>query len=126
LAGAVESLIPNETAMLEKLAHMLHLIRQMQTRSEENQGSHSEQIHQFGILTASHFETRSAHQPIVVSAGKLGSEIPEINLLQQLCSFFQTRAQWILCPCWRDNRTSVGERLFRDRVRTFFRLILGD
>ncbi|MGA7340235.1 MAG: FkbM family methyltransferase [Terracidiphilus sp.] len=87
LDGAVESLILNETAVLEGLAQMLNVVHQMQTRSEESQQKHGEQIHQFGLLIASHFEARSAHAPIVVSAGKLDSENPETGLLRHLYAF---------------------------------------
>ena len=87
LDGAVESLILNETAVLEGLAQMLNVIHQMQTRSEESQQKHSEQIHQFGLQIASHFETRNAHAPIVISAGTFDSESPEIALLQHLYAF---------------------------------------
>ncbi|MGB6744173.1 MAG: FkbM family methyltransferase [Terracidiphilus sp.] len=87
LDGAVESLILNETAVLEGLAQMLNVIHQMQTRSEESQQKHSEQIHQFGLLIASHLETRSSHMPIVLPASKSDSENPETALLQHLYAF---------------------------------------
>jgi FkbM family methyltransferase len=88
LDGAVESLILNETAVLEGLAQMLSVIHQMQGRSEESQQKHSEQIRQFGLLIASQFESRSAHKPIVVSAaGKLDAANPETALLRYLYSF---------------------------------------
>jgi FkbM family methyltransferase len=86
LDGAVESLILNETAVLEGLAQMLNAVHQMQTRNEESQKKHSEQIHQFGLLIASHFGTRNPHQPIVVNASSFDSENPEIGLLQHLYS----------------------------------------
>jgi FkbM family methyltransferase len=87
LDGAVESLILNETAVLEGLAQLLHVIHQMQSRSEENQAKHSEQIRQFGLLIGSHFEARNAHKPIVVSAGKGDSADPETALLRHLYAF---------------------------------------
>jgi FkbM family methyltransferase len=87
LDGAVESLILNETAVLEGLAQMLSAVHQMQARSEDNQKKQSEQIHEFGLLIASHFGTRDPQKPIVIAASKFAAENPEVGLLQHLYSF---------------------------------------
>jgi FkbM family methyltransferase len=91
LDSAVESLILNETAVLEGLAQMLASVHQMQTRSEENQEKHSEQIHQFGLLIASHFATRHPQKPILAATSKFDSENPETGLLQYLYAYLPDR-----------------------------------
>jgi FkbM family methyltransferase len=87
LDTAVESLILNETAVLEGLAQMLSAVHLMQTRSDEIQKKHSEQIQQFGLQIASHFGTRNPQRPIVISVNKFDSENPETGLLQHLYSY---------------------------------------
>jgi FkbM family methyltransferase len=87
LDGAVESLILNETTVLEGLAQMLSAVHQMQSRSEENQKNLSEQIRRFEMLIASHFADRNPHKPIVLAASRDGAENPELALLQHLYPF---------------------------------------
>jgi FkbM family methyltransferase len=87
LDGAVESLILNETAVLDGLAQMLAAVHQMQTRSEETLKQFGDQIHQFGLDMAAQFGTRNPRNPIVLSASAEQAQNPEFGLLQYLVTF---------------------------------------
>jgi FkbM family methyltransferase len=91
LDGSIESLIINETAVLEGLAQMLNAVHQMQTRSEESQKKLSDQIHQFGLLIASQVGAKSPQQPIVIAASQSDSQNPETGLLRHLYSYLSNR-----------------------------------
>ncbi len=86
--GAVESLILNETAVLDGLAQMLGAVHQLQNRNEETLKKFSDQIHQFGLDLAAQTGARSPRRPIVVAASEFHAQNPEIGLLRYLYSFF--------------------------------------
>jgi FkbM family methyltransferase len=87
LDGAVESLILNETAVLDGLAQMLGAVHQLQTRNDETLKKFGDQIHQFGLDLAAQLGARNLKRPIVVEAGKDQSQSPETGLLRHLYSF---------------------------------------
>jgi FkbM family methyltransferase len=85
--GAVESLILNETAVLDGLAQMLGAVHQLQNRNEETLKKLSDQIHQFGLDLAAQMGARNPRQPIVVAASEYQAQNPETGLLRHLYSF---------------------------------------
>lgn len=87
LDGAVESLILNDTALLEGLAQMLSAIHQIQAKNEENQKRLIEQFQEFSLLAASQFGTRNPQKPIVLAKSDFDATNPETGLLQNLYSF---------------------------------------
>lgn len=87
LDGAVESLILNETAVLDGLAQMLGAVHQLQTRNDETLKKFGDQIHEFGLNLAAQLGARNASRPIIVEAGEERSQSPETGLLRHLYSF---------------------------------------
>jgi FkbM family methyltransferase len=87
LDGAVESLILNETAVLDGMAQLLAAVHQMQVRNEENLKKFGDQVHQFGLDMAAQLGARNPRKPIVISASDELAQNPEVSLLQHLVSF---------------------------------------
>jgi len=87
LDGAVESLILNETAVLDGLAQMLGAVHQLQTRNEETLKKFSDQIQQFGLDIAARLGERNPRRPILVAAGEQQAQNAEAGLLQHLFAY---------------------------------------
>lgn len=87
LDGAVESLILNETAVLDGLAQMLAAVHQMQARSEENLKKLGDQVHQFGLDMTALLGARNPRNPIVMPLSEEQAQNPEAGLLQYLYAF---------------------------------------
>ena len=92
LEPILNSLVMNDTAIIEALGHMLTNLQQMQTRSEQNQTRIAEELEAVGRqLLALNENASSAKEPIVISADQFALENPEIGLLEYLGSFLSDR-----------------------------------
>lgn len=87
LDGAVESLILNETAVLDGLAQMLGAVHQLQCRNEETLKKFGDQIHQFGLDIAAQLGERNPRRAILAAAGAEQAQKAESGLLQHLFAY---------------------------------------
>lgn len=87
LDGAVESLILNETAVLDGLAQMLGAVHQLQTRNEDTLKKFSDQIQQFGLDLAARMGERNQKRAILVSGGEHQAQDAESGLLRHLYAY---------------------------------------
>lgn len=92
LESILNSLVMNDTTILDGLGHMLTSLQQMQVRSEHNQNRLAEDFEavarQIVILGES---LRSSKEPIVIGSDQFAIENPEVGLLEYLASFLPDR-----------------------------------
>jgi FkbM family methyltransferase len=92
LEPILNSLVMNDTAIIEALAHLLTNLQQMQTRSEQNQTRMAEELEAVARqLLALNEAASSSKEPIVIGADQFALENPEIGLLEYLGSFLSDR-----------------------------------
>ncbi len=77
----LRSLVLNDTSILDALAQLLSILRQMQARSEQSQNRLFEEVHQLSL------KLRDTRQPIVITADEFAEQNPEVGLLEYLLSF---------------------------------------
>jgi FkbM family methyltransferase len=92
IESILNSLVMNDTAILDGLGHLLTSLQQMQARSEQNQHRLAEDLEAVTRQIVAVSETASSSKrPIVIEADEFATENPEIGLLEHLCSFLGDR-----------------------------------
>lgn len=88
LDGILESVVANDTAILDALSQMLGALHQMQLKNEQFQQRVAEELSSL-ILTVQRLESapQSARQPMLAEAGSSDAQNPEEGLLEFLFPF---------------------------------------
>jgi FkbM family methyltransferase len=95
LESILQSLVVNDTTLLDALAQMLNAMQQMQARSEQSQDKLCAELQELRAelrtLTLEVIERKadavSGRQPIVVTNDEFAAQNPELGLLEYLYSF---------------------------------------
>jgi len=83
----VDSLILNDSAIIDGLAQMLTTVQQMQARSDQSQRRIAEEIRSLSLEIEKHVKMLGSRQPIVITTDDFAAQNPEVGLLTYLYSF---------------------------------------
>lgn len=92
LESILNSLVMNDTAIIDGLGHLLTTLQQMQARSEQNQHRMAEDLE--GVtrqIIAVNEGLSSPKEPVVITGDQFAIDNPEIGLLEYLGSFLHDR-----------------------------------
>ncbi|MGH9865386.1 MAG: FkbM family methyltransferase, partial [Candidatus Acidiferrales bacterium] len=87
LEPILNSLVVNDTTVIDALAQLLSALHQMQLKSEEHHKKVAGEIHSFTRELTEIAGNLRVHQPIVMAASEQSAENPEFGLLEYLYSF---------------------------------------